>query len=60
MVALMQAFLEAVGTWLLRRNIARELHALDDGILHDIGLSRGDIDALVEGLTSDRRTGPAA
>jgi|tagenome__1003787_1003787.scaffolds.fasta_scaffold18491039_2 uncharacterized protein YjiS (DUF1127 family) len=52
MIAMMHAFLRAFGTWLLRRNIMRELHSLDDCILHDIGLSRCDIDALVSELTS--------
>jgi uncharacterized protein YjiS (DUF1127 family) len=60
MIALMHAFFHAFGTWLLRRDLVQELHSLDDCILHDIGLSRCDINALVEGRTPYRGPGPAS
>ena len=34
-------------TWLIRRHMTRDLHALDDRTLADIGVSRSDIEALV-------------
>ena len=47
--------LAAVFAWLKRRRDARALEALDDRMLHDIGVSRGEIPALVR-LAERHRT----
>jgi uncharacterized protein YjiS (DUF1127 family) len=38
-----------------RWKTARELHALDDRMLHDIGLDRSEIDSVVTSGFTDRR-----
>ncbi|MEJ2122533.1 MAG: DUF1127 domain-containing protein [Alphaproteobacteria bacterium] len=40
-----------------RRRTIRLLHALDDRTLNDIGIKRGDIDAIV--MSASRRDRPA-
>ncbi|HZF36694.1 MAG TPA: DUF1127 domain-containing protein [Candidatus Angelobacter sp.] len=39
-----QLLLDLLSTWLQRARERRALHALDDGMLKDIGLTRADID----------------
>ena len=48
--------------WIRRRSAAAQLHALDDRMLKDIGLNRGDIEQAVHGPErhSDRRFDRAA
>ena len=46
----------ALRTWRKRRIAIRELGALDDHTLKDIGLSRSQIPAVVEGLLDRSRT----
>lgn len=41
---------------MMLRATARTLHGLSDRTLHDIGIGRGEIDALVDALDGDRRT----
>ena len=41
--------IEAIRRWRARERARRELQALDDRQLADIGLSRGDIEAVVHG-----------
>ena len=48
----------AFATWLERRRAIRELSALDDRTLRDIGLNRAEIEAAVEGGGPQRATGP--
>ncbi|MFQ5935896.1 MAG: DUF1127 domain-containing protein [Acidiferrobacterales bacterium] len=43
-------------TWRKRRTAIRELRALDDHTLKDIGLSRSQIPSVVEGLLAQSRT----
>ncbi len=48
--------------WIAWRNFrrwrtARELYALDDRMLHDIGLDRSEIDSVVNSGCTDRRAG---
>ena len=40
--------------WQERRRLRNELQALDDRLLADIGLSRGDIEAVVAGSKQSR------
>lgn len=40
-------FLRFVNTWREHRRIIKELNALDDKTLRDIGISRHDIDKLI-------------
>ena len=40
-------FLRFVHTWRAHRRIIKELNAMDDKTLQDIGISRCDIDALI-------------
>ena len=44
------SFIQTFKTWNDRRITRKDLHKLDDRMLDDIGLSRGDIDTLVERL----------
>ncbi|MCP1334966.1 DUF1127 domain-containing protein [Futiania mangrovi] len=44
----------AMMTAAARRRAARELRRLDDRMLRDLGIDRGDIDAVVYGLDSRR------
>ena len=46
----------ALRTWRKRRIAIRELRALDDHTLKDIGLSRSQIPSVVEGLLDQSRT----
>jgi uncharacterized protein YjiS (DUF1127 family) len=46
--ALLAAWRDAAN-WLERKRAIRQLHALDDRALRDIGLDRSEIDAAVEG-----------
>ena len=46
----------AFNTWHKRRIAIRELRALDDHTLKDIGLSRSQIPSVVEGLLDQSRT----
>lgn len=41
----------AYRAFLYRRSIARTLQSLDDRVLKDIGISRGEIEAVVAGVT---------
>ena len=45
-------------TWNLKRQAIRELNQLDDLLLTDVGIERGDIASVVEGLLE--RRGPEA
>ena len=47
--AFMLKLLHAVRRWYRRRTAIRELYALDDRLLEDIGISRSEIVAAVEG-----------
>jgi uncharacterized protein YjiS (DUF1127 family) len=40
-------FLRFVNTWRAHRRIIKELNALDDKTLRDIGIERNDIDKLI-------------
>jgi len=40
-------FLRFVNTWRAHRRIIKELNAMDDKTLQDIGISRHDIDTLI-------------
>ncbi|MFO1111525.1 MAG: DUF1127 domain-containing protein [Bradyrhizobium sp.] len=46
-------FLEAVAAWRLRRRQCAQLHALDDHTLKDIGVSRWEIDSIVNSPNRD-------
>jgi uncharacterized protein YjiS (DUF1127 family) len=46
-------FLEAVAAWRRRRRQCAQLHALDDHTLKDIGVSREEIDSIVNSPTRD-------
>jgi uncharacterized protein YjiS (DUF1127 family) len=50
-------FAKAMGRAAARRRTIRMLHALDDRTLKDIGIKRGDIDAIV--MSASRRDRPA-
>ena len=39
-----------VKSWMARRQAINELEALDDRLLHDIGISRYEIPAIVDGV----------
>jgi uncharacterized protein YjiS (DUF1127 family) len=52
-LAPVSAGLAAVGRWRKRRLAAAELRALDDRMLQDIGLTRGQIDATLAGEPAD-------
>jgi uncharacterized protein YjiS (DUF1127 family) len=43
------ALWRAAARWMARRQAVRELHALDDRSLRDIGLGRSEIEAAVRG-----------
>jgi len=45
--------LEAVAAWRLRRRQRTQLHALDDHTLKDIGVSRWEIDSIVNSPNRD-------
>ena len=45
--------LEAVAAWRLRRRQRAQLHALDDHTLKDIGVSRWEIDSIVNSPNRD-------
>ena len=45
--------LEAVAAWRLRRRQRAQLHALDDRTLQDIGVSRWEIDSIVNSPNRD-------
>ena len=45
--------LEAVAAWRLRRRQRAQLHALDDHTLSDIGVSRWEIDSIVNAPKRD-------
>jgi uncharacterized protein YjiS (DUF1127 family) len=45
--------LEAVAAWRLRRRQCAQLHALDDHTLKDIGVSRCEIDSIVNSPNRD-------
>ncbi len=47
--------LAAARTWSRRRVARRELQALSDWQLRDIGIARGDIDALVDAMGAAER-----
>jgi uncharacterized protein YjiS (DUF1127 family) len=44
--------------YLQRQSLRKELMAMDDRILEDIGLTRGDIDSFVSGRTKDAAVEP--
>ena len=46
---------KGLAAWGERRTAYRELHALDDRMLSDIGITRGDIPAVVAGMTAAGR-----
>jgi uncharacterized protein YjiS (DUF1127 family) len=46
-------FLEAVAAWRLRRRQRAQLHALNDRTLKDIGVSRWEIDSIVNSPNRD-------
>jgi uncharacterized protein YjiS (DUF1127 family) len=50
-------FADAMGRAAARRRTIRLLHSLDDRTLNDIGMKRGDIDAIV--MSASRRDRPA-
>ncbi len=50
-------FLRYVKTWRKHRKIVKELNALDDKTLKDIGLNRGDISHLIWLQEDKLRTG---
>jgi uncharacterized protein YjiS (DUF1127 family) len=52
-VAPVSAGLAAIGRWRKRSLAAAELRALDDRLLQDIGLTRGQIDATLAGELAD-------
>jgi uncharacterized protein YjiS (DUF1127 family) len=45
---------KSAAAWNERRTALRELNALDDRMLSDIGITRGDIPAVVAGMTAGR------
>jgi len=47
---IVENLLKGLKRWHLRRRTRIELKDLDDHILHDIGLHRGEIDGVVEDL----------
>lgn len=55
--ALAVGAIESYRHWRTRRTAVRELRALDDRLLRDIGINRGDIENAVDGLLS--RPSPA-
>jgi len=52
--------LNRLGAWRKRRQTIRDLEALDDRMLADIGLSRDQIRPLVDDLLDAGATGPSA
>jgi uncharacterized protein YjiS (DUF1127 family) len=54
------AIAAAIRQWRERRRASRELLSLDDRLLKDVGLTRGDIWAAVHGELRDREPEPAA
>jgi len=50
-------FADTMGRAAARRRTIRLLHALDDRTLNDIGIKRGDIDAIV--MSASRRDRPS-
>lgn len=46
---------EEFAVWRARRKAVRELHKLDDYMLHDIGISRGEIESVVRHGREERR-----
>lgn len=50
-IGLVQGLLRIAGRWRLRRQTTRRLSALDDRMLQDIGLERGDIAFLADELS---------
>jgi len=50
-------FADAMGRAAARRRTIRLLHSLDDRTLNDIGMKRGDIDAIVMSSRRDRPAG---
>lgn len=44
----------------VRRQVCRQLSAMDDRLLDDIGLTRGDIEDVISGRRDPRSTAPAA
>ena len=49
---LLAVLVKSLAAWGERRTASRELHALDDRMLRDIGITRGDIPAVVAGMTA--------
>jgi uncharacterized protein YjiS (DUF1127 family) len=47
LAASMRRLAGAFAAWLVRRHLTQDLHALDDRMLADIGISRSDIAAIV-------------
>ena len=47
--ALVTAVTESVRGWWHRRQVLAELESLDDAMLADIGITRGDFRAIVDG-----------
>jgi uncharacterized protein YjiS (DUF1127 family) len=50
---------DAVRQWRERRRATHELQSLDDRLLKDIGITRGEVWAAVHGALSDRGVEPA-
>jgi uncharacterized protein YjiS (DUF1127 family) len=52
---LFAALVKSMAAWGERRTAYRELNALDDRMLSDIGIARADIPAVVAGMTATRQ-----
>ena len=54
MTSLIENMVETIVTWHTRRRTIGELRAFNDHMLKDIGISRSEIGAVVDGLITGR------